>query len=115
MNEQEQYESVVGGLQWVARICRLDILASVSKLQQFKRHATVSTLNMCNKVVRYVKEDPSIGLTFRSGILDWDGEMCIGSVTDASHADELDELSGEGYRSQGGRIIMLASMGLLRA
>ena len=51
-DEQEQNESVVGGLQWVARICRLGILASVSKLQQFKRHATVSTLNMCNKVVR---------------------------------------------------------------
>eukprot|EP00974_Lingulodinium_polyedra_P115101 11146554-Lingulodinium_polyedra.AAC.1 len=71
-------------------------------------------MNMCNKVVRYVKKDPSIGLTFLSGVLDWDGEMCIGSVTDASHADEMDELSGEGYRSQGGRITMLASMGLLR-
>eukprot|EP00974_Lingulodinium_polyedra_P082780 8016885-Lingulodinium_polyedra.AAC.1 len=49
--ELEQYESVVGGLQWIARICRLDILVNVSKLQQFKKHAKVSTMNMCNKVV----------------------------------------------------------------
>ena len=112
--EQEQYESIVGGLQWIARICRLDILVNVSKLQQFKKLAKVSTMNMCNKIVKYVKQDPSIGLTFQSGKLDWDGDMCIGSVTDASHADELDELSGEGYRSQGGRITMLATMGLLK-
>ena len=92
----------------------MDALANVSKLQQFKKHATVGTMNWCNKVVLYVKQDPSIGLIFRSGILDWDGEMCVGSVSDASHADELDELSGEGYLSQGARITMLATMGLLR-
>ena len=113
-DEQGQYDSVVGALQWIVRICRLDALASVSTLQQFKNHAAVGTMSWCSKVVLHVKQDPYIGLVFRSGILDWDGEMCVGSVTDASHDDELDEPSGEGYRSQGARITMLATMGLLR-
>ena len=101
--------SVVGSLAWIGRVCRPELLVRSSKLQQAKNSATILDLRMANKAVRYAKAHSSRGLVFRSDVLDWDGEMVVLIVTDASHGDETDEKSGTPYRSQGGRIVALAT------
>ena len=104
----EQYESVIGILIWLVRICRADIAMNVSKLQQNKTTATIADLKLANKTVRYAKEHVRRGLTCTSGTVNWD-DMVVVVVTDASFAEEKDPKSGEPYRSQGGKIIMLAT------
>ena len=101
-SEQEQYESVTGSLQWVVRIARVESHAAVSRLQQMKKHATVA---FANKVLQYLKKTATRGLMFRMGVISWHlGDFVIGSISDASHADEHCERTGEPYRSQGGRM-----------
>ena len=57
------------------------------------------------------------GLTFKSGVLDWKS-MCVGTITDASHGEEeewVEEMKTlEPYRSQGGRLNVLATMDLVK-
>ena len=102
--EQEQLESVIGSLAWIARVCRIELLVRVSKLQQEKRTATRATAHACNQVVRYAKEHSDRGLVFRSGVIDWDSEVVIGTVADASHADEKDEHIGGTLQEPGGQV-----------
>ena len=109
-SEQEQYESVTGSLKWVARIARVDPQAAVSRLQQMKKQATVAAAVFANKVVQYLKKTATRGLVFLMGVISWHlGDFVIGSVCDASHADEHCERTGEPYRSQGGRMTILAT------
>ena len=56
-SEQEQYESVTGSLQWVARIARVESQAAVSRLQQMKKNATVAAAVFANKVPSVSQED----------------------------------------------------------
>ena len=113
-SEQEQYESVTGSLQWVARIARVESQAAVSRLQQMKKHATVAAIVFANKVLQYLKKTATRGLIFRMGVISWYlGDFVIGSVCDASHADEHCEQTGEPYRSQGGRMTILAIRSLV--
>ena len=51
---------------------------------------------------------------FLIGVISWHlGDFVIGSVCDASHADEHCERTGEPYRSQGGRMTILATRSLV--
>ena len=51
---------------------------------------------------------------FRMGVISWHcGDFVIGSISDASHADEHCERTGEPYRSQGGRMTILATRSLV--
>ena len=113
-SEQEQYESVTGSLQWVVRIARVESQAAVSRLQQMKKHATVAAAVFANKVLQYLKKTATRGLMFRMGVISWHlGDFVIGSISDASHADEHCERTGEPYRSQGGRMTILATRSLV--
>ena len=89
----------------------------VSALQQRVKTVALPDLKECNKVVEYAKEDPDRGLTFKSGVLDW-RSMCVGTITDASHAEEEEWVEAtknlEPYRSQGGRLNVLATMDLVK-
>ena len=66
--------------------------------------------------MRYAREETADrGLTFRSGVVDWDTLANV-VVTDASHANEAEvgvdasgEIKEEPHRSQGGRIQMIAN------
>ena len=85
----------------------------VSKLQQMKKLATVAAA-VAKKVLKHFKKTASRGLVFRSGIMCWQlGDFVIGSVCDASHADEHCERTGEPYTSQGGGVTLLATRGLV--
>ena len=109
-SEQEQYESVTGSLPWVARIARVESQAAVSRLQQMKKQATMAAAVFANKVLQYLKKTATRGLVFRMGVISWHlGGFVISSVCDASHADEHCERTGEPYRSQGGRMTILAT------
>jgi hypothetical protein len=86
------------------------------------RNALVSDILLANKVVKYIQEDPCAGITFKPG-LQWPavpGEsptFCIAAVSDASHGNEFEYLDDWGvrepFRSQGGKLIFLASKGIL--
>ena len=111
---QEQYESVIGSLQWVARIARVESQAAVSRLQQVQKQATVAAAVFANKVLQHLKKTATRGLVFLMGVISWHlGDFVIGSVCDASHADEHCERTGEPYRSQGGRMTILATRSLV--
>ena len=80
------------------------------------KELAIPDLKECNKVVEFAKEDPDTGLTFKSGVLDWKS-MCVGTITDASHAEEEEWIEAtkslEPYRSQGGRLNVLATPSLV--
>ena len=68
-SEQEQYESVTGSLQLVARIARVESQGAVSRLQQMKKQATVAAAVFANRVLQYLKETATRGLVFRIGAI----------------------------------------------
>ena len=98
----------------MVRIARVESQAAVSRLQQMKKHATVAAAVFANKVLQYLKKTAARGLMFRMGVISWHlGDFVIGSISDASHADEHCERTGEPYRSQGGRMTILATRSLV--
>ena len=116
--EQSQLMSVVGSLMWISRSCRPGISYRVSKLQTAVRKPVVSDIILANQVVRFVQQDPTVGLTYRPG-LRWpkSGErvqICIAAVSDASHGNDeeyIDEWEErEAFRSQGAKLIFLADI-----
>ena len=85
--EYEEFRSVCGSLIWIVRVCRPDAAYRVSVLQQHAKDLKYADLIECNKVVRWLQEDPDQGLVFRSGVVDWQGgldTMVVGTITDAS-------------------------------
>ena len=74
-------------------------------------------LRQANKSIEYAQDTYQRGLVFKSGVLDWEtpGGLVQVVVTDASHANEEEEMlvngmvSIEGHRSQGARMVFLAS------
>jgi hypothetical protein len=88
-SEKSQLKSVAGSLSWVARQCRPDLSYRVSKMQSCATHGCVRDLKEVNKVLEYAKNTADKGLTFKSGVLDWNNMVsCV--VTDASHANEVE-------------------------
>ena len=109
--EINQLRSVLGSLNWVARVCRPDISYELSVLQSVQKKAVVQDLLDCNRLLRYVQESPEVGLFFPYEALDFD-KATILSITDASYAANFDTgKDGEplGNRSQSGRILCLVS------
>ena len=82
-HEKTQLKSIAGGLQWVARQARRELSYRTSKTQQFATTGTVSDIRFANKVVKYAVETADRGLTFRSGVIDWN-KLAVVTVTDDS-------------------------------
>ena len=109
--EINQLRSVLGSLNWVARVCRPDITYDLSVLQAIQKKATVQDLLDCSRLLRYVQDTPEVGLFYGYEALDFD-KAVIPSITDASYAANFDVgREGEplGNRSQSGRLLRLAS------
>jgi len=72
--------------------------------------AKVSTLKIANKTVEMAKKNSTLGIVYKSDVVDWDN-MVIGSISDASHSNEVEVVGEriENYRSQSGRFIILAT------
>ena len=116
-SDKTQLKSVAGSLAWVSRQCRPDLAYRVSKIQTASNKGTVADLRQANKSIEYAQDTYQRGLVFKSGVLDWEtpGGLVQVVVTDASHANEEEEMlvngmvSTEGHRSQGARMVFLAS------
>ena len=112
--EREQLRSVVGSLNWLVRVCRMDVAYDVHYLQSIMQKAIVDDLIQCNQVLAYVKRTPHKGLFFKYEAFK-DEDLTIYSITDASHAANFDiAKNGEplGHRSQSGRVLALGPRSL---
>ena len=72
---------------------------------------TIADLKEVTKVLAYAHSTADHGLTFKSGVLDWNN-LVSAVVTDASHANEVEKLQHgrvEAHRSQGARLQLLAT------
>ena len=108
--EINQLRSILGSLNWVARVCRPDIAYQLSALQTVQKKAMVQDLIDCNSLMRHVQATPEIGLFYKHDAFDFDHAVIL-SISDASHAADAEESkSGKtlGHRSQSGRLICLA-------
>ena len=110
--EKAQLKSVAASLGWCARQVGPQYAYRVSKAKKAEVKGTVKDMKDTNKLVEHVVETASRGLTFKAGLLDWDTmNMEIVTVSVASNANE-DDVSVdkvEPYRSQGGRLVCLAT------
>ncbi|CAE7949958.1 unnamed protein product, partial [Symbiodinium sp. KB8] len=109
--EISQLRSVLGSLNWVARVCRPDISYELSALQAVQKQACVQDLLDCNKLLRYVQETPDVGIYYKYGAVDVDRAVVL-SITDASYANDNDVAENGipmGNRSQSGRLLCLAN------
>ena len=122
-DEITQMKSVAGSLQWITRNCRPTIAYRVSKIQSASNASgCIRDIKSANKVVDYALATAEEGLTFRSGVLDWDN-LVMGVITDASFANETEvvavpgqeqqEAVTESHRSQGGKLLTLMSPDIL--
>jgi hypothetical protein len=108
--EITQLRSILGSLNWVARVWRPDIAYQLSALQTVQKKAVVQDLIDCNSLMRHVQATPEIGLFYKCDAFDFDHAVVL-SISDASHAADAEEsTSGKtlGHRSQSGRLICLA-------
>ena len=112
--DTSQMKSVAGSLAWVSRQCRPDLAYRVSRIQSAANKGIVADIKEANKAVDFAIATAERGLTFKSGTVKW-GEMISLVITDASHANESEEMivagkkSLEPHRSQGARMVFLAS------
>ena len=111
--EREQLRSVVGSLNWMVRVCRMDIAYEVNYyLQAIMKSATVNDLIICNNLRQ---EDPRLRhllqvwclLGARHGDLQHHRRFSCGRLYDMSGSGEP-----MGNRSQSGRILALGPKNL---
>ena len=112
--EQTQLRSIVGSMTWVARQARPDMAYAVSRLQSRQGKALVRDLLEANKTLKKAQENEDVSVTFKSGLVNFE-EAIIVNVTDASHAAEEVYVGErvEPYRSQSGRLALLADPKIL--
>ena len=113
---REQLMTDVSILARIARCCLPTISYRVAASQSKSKKPVVGDFKTGNTLIRYNLVTADDGIHFHHG-LDWD-DMRIGYVGDASFAEEeeYNEFTGElePHRSQGGRIIILASPELVK-
>ena len=108
--EKSQMHAVLGSIGWVARLCRPELCYRTSALQGKQNKPRVEDLRETNKLLAASQKTKDNGINFKKNIFDFDTALLL-SVTDASHAAETsyEEDGGKkGYRSQGGRVLLLA-------
>ncbi|CAE7212571.1 RE2 [Symbiodinium sp. CCMP2592] len=87
--ERNQLRSVVGSLNWLVRVCRVDLAYEVHRLQSIMSKAIVEDLVMRNQILNYVKKTSDKGLFYKYKAFDL-SDATIYSITDASHAADFD-------------------------
>ena len=114
-SEAKQLKSVVGSIAWIARQARPDLSYRTSVLQSAGKAPTLATLKLANKTIDIAKSKSQQGIRYEAGAIDWDN-MIIVAMADASHSNEFEVIGAktEAYRSQSGRLLMLASPSILK-
>ena len=108
---------------WVSRSCRPGIAYPTSVSQSAVSKPVIVDIVYANATIQYVRETPKRGLVFRHGGVEWPSRahpevrLCIAAVSDASHGSEDEYLDDwderEPFRSQGAKLIFLASKDIL--
>ena len=90
---------------WQRQSCEL--ISAVKK-------ATVEDTSFANRTVKYIKENPTVGIWCRSGMIAWPSKddpsvrMCIATVSDASHGNESEYWDDweevDPFRSRGAKV-----------
>lgn len=108
--EKSQMRAVLGSIGWVARLCRPELCYRTSALQGKQNKPRVEDLKETNKLLVAAQKTKDNGIVYKKHAFDFDKSLLL-SVTDASHAAEVEyeeDGSKKGYRSQGGRVLLLA-------
>ena len=108
--EKSQMRAVLGSIGWVARLCRPELCYKTSALQGKQNQPMVEDLRETNKLLAAAQKTKDNGFVFKKHAFNFDEAMLL-SVTDASHAAETEYVENgnkKGYRSQGGRMLLLA-------
>ncbi|MGV2419559.1 MAG UNVERIFIED_CONTAM: hypothetical protein MIJ72_08720 [Staphylococcus saprophyticus] len=87
----DQYQSIVGMLNWLAVKTRPDIRFAVTRLQHRLAKPTFSDYEAMLHVVKYLRSHPDLAI-----VLGRTDELRFHAHTDASHADWEDSKSTEG-------------------
>lgn len=61
-----EYNSIIGGLQYLANNMRPDITHSVNQLARFLENPSDEHLQAARRVLRYIAKDPDQGIMFKS-------------------------------------------------
>ena len=106
---------MVGALSWVSRQCKPELLYRVSRLQTVVNHAKVLHLKEANKLLEDAVRSADIGLVLKGGVVKWDKDMIVLTITDASWSGEQAVVreSLEPLRSQKARFNGLSGSGFI--
>jgi len=66
LNDEQtmQYQSLIGKLNWLANVTRVDIAYAVGRLAQFSRAPTEANMSAARATLAYVKGQPDRGITY---------------------------------------------------
>lgn len=95
-----EYNSVIGGLQYLANNTRPDITHSVNHLARFLSNPSEEHYKAARRVLRYIAKDPDKGITFMKG----KDKPKLEAYSDADFAGDPST-----SRSTSGSLIMLSS------
>lgn len=95
-----EYNSIIGGLQYLANNTRPDIAHAVNHLARFLINPSPEHLNAAKRVLRYISKDPERGVTFKTG----KNKPILEAYSDADFAGDPTT-----SRSTSGSLIRLAS------
>ena len=95
-----RYNSIIGGLQFLANNTRPDIAFAVNHLARFLANPSDEHLLAAHRVLRYISKEPDRGITFTRSA----GKPLLKAYTDADFAADPST-----SRSTSGSLIMLAS------
>lgn len=96
--QKTEYNSIVGGLQFLANNTRPDIAFAVNHLARFLINPSLEHLHAARRVIKYIAKDPDQGLTYTRS----KANPLLEAYSDADFAAET-----SGSRSTSGSIIML--------
>lgn len=95
-----EYNSIIGGLQYLANNTRPDITHSVNHLARFLANPSNEHLQAARRVLRYIAKDPDRGIVFKSNST----RPILAAYTDADFSGDPST-----SRSTSGSLITLAS------
>ena len=97
-NEIEGLRSIIGGLLFVARNTRPDVLYAVNYLSRFQDRATGEVFKYAKRILRYLKTTKNHGLVYESK-----GDRPVMAYVDAAFADSKDDQ----FQSTGGHLVFV--------
>mgnify|MGYP005847236111 CR=1 FL=1 len=67
-DEVQQFQSLIGALQWTISLCRLDIAHAVMTLSRYRTAPLKGHLDRAKRVISYLAKYPNAAIRYRTGI-----------------------------------------------